>query len=86
MTKKKDGSRFDELFGAVRSNLEDTPHSSLQKKQAKGRNPDYVRTTFYLSKPLHRRLKAAALIEEREMSDIVEELVSQWLLSKHSDI
>lgn len=86
MTKKKDGSRFDDLFGAVNRSLgEDTP-SPTAKKKAKGSNPDYVRTTLYLPKSLHRRLKAAALAEEQEMSDIVEELVSRWLESQGSDV
>lgn len=36
------------------------------------------RTTFYLPKSLHRRLKIADLEEDREISAIVEELVEGW--------
>jgi hypothetical protein len=86
MNKKKGGSRFDDLFGAVRGRSEPTPQSEPEKKIAKGQNPDYARTTIYLPKPLHRQLKAAALDEEREMSEIVEELVEQWLASRRSDV
>jgi metal-responsive CopG/Arc/MetJ family transcriptional regulator len=45
-----------------------------------------VRTTIYLPKQLHRQLKAAALDEEQEMSEIIEELINQWLESRNSDV
>ncbi|GET42980.1 CopG family transcriptional regulator [Microseira wollei] len=85
MTKKKDGKQFDDLFGAVKGGAEDIPQPT-EKKQAKGNNPDYVSTTFYLPKQLHRQLKIAAVDEEREMSDIVAELVERWLKSRNSDV
>lgn len=86
MTKKKDGSRFDDLFGAVKGRGEEPSQQPSERKKAKGTDPDYVRTTVYLPKRLHRKLKAAALSEEREMSEIVEDLVSQWLESRESDV
>lgn len=86
MTKKKDGSRFDDLFGAVKGHGEEPSQQPSQKKKAKGSDPDYVRTTVYLPKRLHRKLKAAALDEEREMSEIVEELIEQWLESRSSGV
>jgi Arc/MetJ-type ribon-helix-helix transcriptional regulator len=57
-------------------------------RKSKSTDPDYVRTTVYLPKQLHKQLKAAAADEEREMSDIVKELVEQWLKSRseHSDV
>jgi hypothetical protein len=85
MTKKKDSSQFDDLFEAVKGRAEEILQPT-EKKQAKGNNPDYVRTTFYLPKQLHRQLKAAALDEEKEMSEIVQELVDQWLKSRNSDL
>ena len=84
MTKKKDGNQFDDVFGAVKGGAEDIPKPT-EKKQGKGSNPNYVSTTFYLPKQLHRQLKKAALDEEREMSEIVEELVDRWLESRKSD-
>lgn len=86
MNKKKGGSRFDDLFGAARGRAESAPPSEPDKKIAKGQNPDYARTTLYLPKSLHRQLKAAALEEEREMSEIVEELVKEWLEARRSDV
>ena len=62
MTQKKDDSRFDDLFGAVEGGAEGTPQPT-ERKQAKGNNPNYVRSTFYLSKQIHRQLKKAAIDE-----------------------
>ncbi|NEP56024.1 MAG: CopG family transcriptional regulator [Symploca sp. SIO2G7] len=70
-------NRFDDLFGAAKRTKEQAPPSD--KKKGKGQNPDYMRTTIYLPKSLHRQLKAAALEEEKEMSEVVTELVKQWL-------
>lgn len=83
LSKKKDSSRFDALFGAAKQK-EQAAESTDSKpaRKSKSTDPDYVRTTVYLPKHLHKRLKAAAADEEREMSDVVEELVEQWLKSR----
>jgi hypothetical protein len=83
MSKKKDGTRFDALIGTARQQ-EKTPAPVEPKpaKKTKSTDPDYVRTTVYLPKRLHKQLKAAAAEEEREMSDVLEELVDQWLKSR----
>ena len=58
-------------------------HSNIQtSKIAKSANPDYTRTTIYLPKKMHKKLKAIAIEEEKEMSSIVEELISAWLISQ----
>lgn len=86
MTNKKDGSRFDALFGAAKPKEQTRePTSSKPVRKSKSTDPDYVRTTVYLPKQLHKQLKAAAADEEREMSDIVKELVEQWLKSRTPD-
>ncbi len=54
-------------------------HPNIQTSKAKSTNPDYTRTTIYLPKKMHKKLKAIALEEEKEMSSIVEELISAWL-------
>jgi hypothetical protein len=54
-----------------------TEHPDVQASKSK--DPAYQRTTIYLPKSMHRRLKAAAANEEKEMSAIVEELIEQWL-------
>ena len=90
MSKKKDtSSRFDALFGAAKQ-LEQTPVSAesepAKTKKSKSTDPDYVRTTVYLRKRFHKQLKAAAADEEREMSEILEELVEQWLKNRSADV
>lgn len=82
---KKKTSRFDDLIDAARSRhqrdklqpVDDKPTSST-----KSTSPDYTRTTIYLPKQLHRQLKAAAASQDRQMSEIVTELIEQWLLTK----
>jgi hypothetical protein len=84
----KKPSRFDQLFGAARSaqstDLETDPnevkHSDVQTSKSK--DPNYQRTTLYLPKALHRQFKMAALNDDREMSEIMEELISKWLESR----
>ncbi len=88
---KKDNSRFDALFGAARSpksaEQQSTPDTTEQPEKddrlSKGKNPDYQRTTLYLPKRLHRKFKAAAAEDEREMSEIMETLIQQWLESRN---
>jgi len=93
MSTKKEGSRFDNLFGAARSGkaADATESSDTQTSDAtehldiqtsKSKDPTYQRTTIYLPKAMHRRLKAAAANEDKEMSVIVEELLEQWLNSR----
>ena len=62
-------------------NISTSQHPNIQKSIAKSTNPDYTRTTIYLPKKMHKKLKAIALEEEKEMSSIVEELISAWLIS-----
>ncbi|MCU0546295.1 MAG: CopG family transcriptional regulator [Oscillatoriaceae cyanobacterium Prado104] len=83
MTKKKDGSQSDD-FETLQGRA-DIPQPT-EKKQAKSNNPHYVMTTVYLPKQLHRQLKVAAVDEEKEMSEIVEELVDRWLKSRNSEV
>jgi hypothetical protein len=92
---QKDGSRFDALFGAARSpkttkttkdkpdkpDKPDLPESSSDRP-SKSKDPDYQRTTLYLPKRLHRKFKAAAAEDEKEMSEIMETLIQQWLDSR----
>ena len=93
---KKNGSRFDTLFseaGAARTDLSageakdalelgaTTPSS---KRTTKSTDPDYTRATIYLPKEMHRQIKVAAIVEEREMSDIVAEAINLYFqTSRH---
>ena len=66
----------------VKSNISTSKSLNVQTSKAKSTNPDYTRTTLYLPKKMHKRLKAIAVEEEREMSEIVEELLGDWLESR----
>jgi predicted DNA-binding ribbon-helix-helix protein len=82
MNNKKKVSRFDELIDAARSRQtrDDLQADSEElSRKTKSTDPDYVRTTFYLPKSVHRQLKAVAVAQERQMSDIVAELLEEWL-------
>ena len=46
---------------------------------AKSQDPAFVKLTAYVPKQLHRAAKARLVEQGREMSDLVEELVSDWL-------
>ena len=66
-------------------NISTSQHPNAQtSKKAKSVNPDYTRTTLYLPKKMHKKLKAIALEQETEMSSIVEELIEGWLNSASS--
>jgi hypothetical protein len=81
---KKDSSRFDQLFNAARKAPESSEGKPLAKstRKSKSSDPDYIRTTVYLPKSLHKKLKSAAIEKEQDMSTIVEKLVREWLASK----
>lgn len=88
---KKDGSRFDNFINAARAKPT-SPHPGAdeatpkqdQERKSKSSNPNYMRTTVYLSRQIHRRLKSAAASEEKEISEIVEALVEEWLASREN--
>ena len=78
-SKKKSDSKSD-VETSKSLNISTSQHSDIQtSKKAKSANPDYTRTTIYLPKKMHKKLKAIALDEEREMSSIVEELIETWM-------
>jgi predicted DNA-binding protein len=82
---KKKTSRFDDLIDAARSRQQRDKLQPVEEKpssRSKSTSADYTRTTIYLPKQLHRQLKAAAASQDRQMSDIVTELIEQWLLTK----
>ena len=64
---------------ASNQNISTSKRLNSQTFKAKSSNPDYTRTTVYLPKKMHKKLKAIAVDEEREMSSIVEELIETWL-------
>jgi hypothetical protein len=84
---KKPSSRFDDLFSAARSQTQETASEQTKAsptKKSKSRDPDYVRTTIYLPKGLHQKLKIAAVQGDKDMSEIIEGLVDAWVQSENT--
>ena len=48
-------------------------------KRAKSTDPNYMKFTTYVRKSTHRAAKLRAVGEGRELSEVVEELISQWV-------
>ncbi|AKG20195.1 hypothetical protein [Calothrix sp. 336/3] len=85
MSQEKQSSRFEELIDAARSRqtrdkIETVVDNNYRK--TKSTDPNYIRTTIYLPKQLHRQLKTLATAQEQQMSDIITGLVEQWLKSQ----
>jgi len=92
--------RFDDLIGGLSKSktskssdsetakFSDVETSSSSDSQLpKSKDPDYQRTTIYMPKALHRELRIAAITEGLEMSDVICDLVKEWLESrKNSDV
>ncbi|BAZ08024.1 CopG family transcriptional regulator [Calothrix sp. NIES-3974] len=86
MSEKNQTSRFNDLITAARSRklrdeLLESPEQNTSK--TKSTDPNYIRTTIYLPKSLHRQFKVTAALEERQMSDIVTELIEAWLKTRN---
>ena len=66
------------------SNTQTSKHLPAQtsdqpEQLAKSKNKAYVRSTMYLSKAIHKRLKLAAIDTDSDMSDIAEWAIEAWL-------
>jgi hypothetical protein len=73
-------SRFDDLLNAKKlkpdePDLEPAPTAALPKSK----DPNFVRATVYLPKQMHRDLKSAAAQSGKEISELVEKSVAQYL-------
>ena len=63
----------------------DLPPSApkLGRPPGKSRDPNYTQVTVYLRKSVHRTARKMLIDERRQFSDLVDELVSQWI--QHSE-
>ena len=77
-------SKFDGVLGRSAKPIKAAPKGSPARTPGKSANPGYQKTTVYLSKHLHRDVKIACLKANPplEMSDIVEQQLTDWLNSK----
>lgn len=61
---------------------------NVSDRIVKSKSPEHQKVTLYLTKALHKRLKAHSALEDMEMSDAAEMAIAEWLDSqaaKHSD-
>jgi hypothetical protein len=85
MSNKKKTSRFDDLIDVARSRIERDNVDGVQEKATrttKSTDPEFTRTTIYLPKHLHRQLKIVSASLDKQMSDVVIELIEEWLKSR----
>lgn len=50
---------------------------------AKSADPAYVKFTTYIRRSTHLKTKTKLVSEEKELSDLVEQLLSDWLKQNH---
>lgn len=83
-------TRFDQIFKAAKGRPDNPETTSADvplatKPLAKSVDPSYVRTTVYLPKALHQKLKTAAIFDDMDMSVIVASSLEAWFDAKGSD-
>lgn len=83
------GSDFKKLF----NNLEerdkskassDIPKTLPKKARPTGKrsNPDYTQVSAYIPKDLHKRVKIALVNSDQDFSELVSQLLEEWLNDK----
>ena len=57
------------------------PETVDEKPLAKSKNPDFLHTSVFLKIKTHKEVKKALIddSENRDLSELVEELLSQWI-------
>jgi hypothetical protein len=76
-------SKFGALGAALKEKRDVGPGSEKQKKVTKSKNPDYAQTTVYLHrKGIHTPLQSALADERLEYSQLVEDLLREWLRTR----
>ncbi len=85
MSRRK--SKFSGLFDAQ------SKQTTEGEKRGRGRPPgdaggkrdnktEFTQASAYIRRETHRRVKSALALEEKEFSELVEELLSEWLKSR----
>lgn len=58
---------------------EPKPNQSSKRRKGKSADPDYTQIGCYIRKDLYRKVKGKAGLEGVEISDVVGELLGQWV-------
>ena len=56
-----------------------TTKPTLGRPRARRSDPDYTQVTAYIPKELHKQAKMRLLQEDKQFSELVEELLAEWL-------
>jgi hypothetical protein len=74
-------SKFDSFADAAASagKAEKRPGRAKATRRAKRDDPDYKQALAYVRRDTHRRVMSKLAETEKEFSDLVEELLSDWL-------
>ena len=62
-----------------------SPKDEEAKSLAKSADPAYTKFTTYIKRSTHKAMKVRMVDEEREMSDLIESLLSKWLRDNNSN-
>jgi hypothetical protein len=90
MDKKGKGTKYDSLFEARRREERVSPAAGSEIQEETGgvarsqgggkrSDSDYRQVSAYVRRDTYQRVKLALLEEEREFSELVEELLQHWL-------
>src|SRR4051794_21649644 len=60
--------------------------SPAPKSLAKSQDPRFVKLTAYVPKELHRETRSRLIQEGKELSTLIEELLSYWIQKKSSQL
>ena len=60
----------------------ETEKGKTKKLQGKRSDPNFTQVSAYIPKDLHRRVKVELMEGDRQFSDLVTELLTQWLENK----
>jgi hypothetical protein len=69
-----DGSPYTPTVATKRSSA----GSYEQAKQAKSLDPEYQKLTVYIPRTLHRAVKSKLVLQGKELSQLVSELLESW--------
>ncbi len=69
-------------FSGLTKGKEKVERKTEARRAGRRDDPDYLQTTVYLPRSLHKDVKVAMAEDERELSAIVEDLLAEWLKTR----
>ena len=80
---KKGSQGASGIAGAINVDVEDTDSNQIEKNKTrtlgKRSDPDYLQITAYIRKDVHKTVKRKLVGEDKDMSDVIGELLEEWL-------